>query len=138
MVRDVIGEPISTWRESSVKTTTVLRCAAALLLLGAPALLGAADESESFKKTGLGQGVGELYVNGAKVAETKLPKMHLSTFSLSETFDVGADYGSAVSPNYKSKDPHFPYTGALDKVTITLTGDDPDKAKEVDDSAELD
>jgi len=67
-----------------------------------------------------------------------MPKMHLSTFSLSETFDVGADYGSPVSPNYKSKDPHFPYTGELDKVTITLTGDDTDQAKEVDESAQLD
>ena len=51
---------------------------------------------------------------------------------------LGADYGSPVSPNYKSKDPHFPYTGELDKVTITLTGDDSDRAKEVDESAQLD
>lgn len=99
---------------------------------------GKVDVKFIFTKTGMGQGVGELHVNGGKVAETKMPKMHLSTFSLSETFDVGADYGSPVSNNYKSKDPHFPYTGELDKVTITLTEGDPDKTKEIDGSAELD
>jgi arylsulfatase A-like enzyme len=99
---------------------------------------GKVDVKFTFTKTGLGQGVGALSVNGAKVAETTMPKMHLSTFSLSETFDVGVDLGTPVSQSYGSKDPHFPYTGVLDKVTITLTGDDTDRAKEVDGTAELD
>jgi arylsulfatase len=107
-------------------------------LISPPLPKGKVDVKFDFKKTGFVQGVGALFVNGKKVAETKMAKMHLSTFSLSETFDVGADYGTPVSPNYKSKDPHFPYTGTLDKVTITLTGDDTDRAKEVDDSVELD
>ena len=107
--------------------------------LTSPALpKGKVDVKFVFKKTGMGQGVAELHVDGTKVAETKMPKMHLSTFSLSETFDVGVDYGSAVSKNYQSKDPHFPYTGKLDKVTITLTEGDADRTKEIDASPEVD
>jgi hypothetical protein len=34
---------------------------------------------------------------------------------------VGADNGMPVSNNYKAKD-HFPFTGQIDKVAITLTG----------------
>jgi hypothetical protein len=111
-----------------------------LTAMGFPGYNGFPPESAkfTFTKTGLGQGVGTLSVNGAQVAETTMPKMHLSTFSLSETFDVGVDLGSPVSPSYGSRDPHFPYTGVLDKVTITLTGDDTDRAKEVDGTAELD
>lgn len=82
---------------------------------------GKVDLKFDFVSTGLAKGIGSLYVNGKKVGEANFPKMHLSTFSLSETFDVGVDYGSAVSKNYKSKDPHFPFTGELDKVVFSLT-----------------
>lgn len=107
-------------------------------LISPPLPKGQAVVKFAFTKTGTGQGVGELFVAGTKVADTKMPKMHLSTFSLSETFDVGADYGSPVSPRYGSQDPHFPYTGTLDKVTITLTEGDADAAKQVDASAGID
>ncbi len=64
-------------------------------------------------------GTGELYVNGEKVDETDMPRMHISTYSLAETFDVGFDYGTQVDPNYEGSP--FPFTGELDRVTITLT-----------------
>ena len=72
---------------------------------------------------GLPGGKGELYINGKKVGEVELPDMHISTFSLSETFDVGIDAGTPVSNKYTVKN-HFPYTGELDKVVFTLTDTD--------------
>jgi len=45
--------------------------------------------------------------------------MHISTFSLSETFDVGVDNGTPVSNKYKVTN-HWPHTGELDKVIVTL------------------
>ena len=69
---------------------------------------------------GLPGGVGELYVNGEKVDEVEMPEMHISTFSLSETFDVGEDAGTPVSNKYRVTN-HYPYTGKLDKVVVKLT-----------------
>jgi arylsulfatase A-like enzyme len=69
---------------------------------------------------GIPGGFGELFINGKKVDEVKMPEMHISTFSLSETFDVGIDAGTAVTTEYPM-DTHFPYTGKLDKITIRLT-----------------
>jgi len=72
----------------------------------------------NFIKTKEFGGKGELYVNGKKVAESDMPRMHISTYSLAETFDVGRDTGTQVSKLYK--DP-FPFKGELDRVVITLT-----------------
>jgi arylsulfatase len=69
---------------------------------------------------GLPGGKGELYVNGEKVDEVDMPDMHISTFSLSETFDVGIDAGTPVSNKYRIEN-HYPFTGELDKVVVTLT-----------------
>jgi arylsulfatase len=44
--------------------------------------------------------------------------MHISTYSLAETFDVGIDNGTQVDPAYGG-DP-FPFDGELDRVSITL------------------
>ncbi|MDJ0852154.1 MAG: arylsulfatase [Myxococcota bacterium] len=74
-------------------------------------------------REGIPGGRGELYVNGNKVDEVEMPEMHISTFSLSETFDVGIDAGTPVSDKYRVKN-HFPYTGDLDKVIVRLTGED--------------
>jgi hypothetical protein len=71
-------------------------------------------------KRGIPGGVGALYINGDKVDETTLDEMHISTFSLSETFDVGIDAGTPVSNKYSVKN-HFPFTGELDKVIVKLT-----------------
>ena len=48
-----------------------------------------------FTKTVEFGGTGELFVNGKKVAERDMPKMHISTYSLAETFDVGRAFRSA-------------------------------------------
>jgi arylsulfatase A-like enzyme len=64
-------------------------------------------------------GTGELYVNGEKVDGIEMPQMHISTYSLAETFDVGIDYGTQVDPAYEGSP--FPFKGELDRVKITLT-----------------
>ena len=55
-------------------------------------------------------GTGELYVNGKKVDETEMPRMHISTYSLAETFDIGVDYGTQVDPDYAGSP--FPFSGS--------------------------
>jgi arylsulfatase len=72
----------------------------------------------NFIKTKEFGGKGELYVNGKKVAEADMPKMHISTYSLAETFDVGRDTGTQVTKLYRGP---FKFKGALDRVVITLT-----------------
>ena len=72
----------------------------------------------NFIRTADYAGIGELYVNGEMVDETEMPKMHISTYSLAETFDVGRDTGTQVSKHYKGP---FPFSGVLDRVVITLT-----------------
>ncbi len=72
------------------------------------------------KTKGLPGCKGELYVNGEKVDEVEMPDMHISTFSLSETFDVGIDAGTPVSNKYRITN-HYQFTGELDKVTVSLT-----------------
>ena len=64
-------------------------------------------------------GDGELYVNDEKVDEKYFDAMHISTYSLAETFDVGMDTGTQVDPDYEGST--FPFTGLIDKVVITLT-----------------
>ncbi len=72
----------------------------------------------NFIKTKQFGGTGELYVNGKKADTVDMPKMHISTYSLAETFDIGRDTGTQVTKIYK--DP-FPFEGGLEKVVITLT-----------------
>jgi len=64
-------------------------------------------------------GTGELYVNGEKVDEDYFEMMHISTYSLAETFDIGMDSGTQVDKDYEGNP--FPFTGTLDKVIVTLT-----------------
>ena len=64
-------------------------------------------------------GTGELYVNGEKVDEDYFEMMHISTYSLAETFDVGMDSGTQVDKDYEGSP--FAFTGNLDKVIVTLT-----------------
>jgi len=73
----------------------------------------------NFIKTKEFGGTGELFVNGKKVDKTDMPKMHISTYSLAETFDVGRDTGTQVDPGYEGSP--FVFTGALDRVIINLT-----------------
>ena len=60
----------------------------------------------------------ERYVNGKQVAEQEMPTMHIGTYSLAETFDIGLDSCTWVSRIYEGS---FPFFGELGRVTITLT-----------------
>ena len=71
-----------------------------------------------FTKTKEFGGHGELFVNGEKVDEVEMPQMHIATYSLAETFDIGMDTGTQVSRLYT--DP-FPFEGKIDRVLIRLT-----------------
>jgi hypothetical protein len=66
-------------------------------------------------------GTGELYVNGKKVDEVEMPQMHISTYSLAETFDVGRDTGTQVSPMYS--DP-FVYNRKIDRVVFNIINEE--------------
>ncbi len=79
---------------------------------------GPTEMKVKFIKTKEFGGTGELYINGKKVAAVDMPKMHISTYSLAETFDVGRDTGTQVTKLYNGP---FPFKGKLDKVVITLT-----------------
>jgi arylsulfatase len=79
---------------------------------------GSTEMKFNFIKTKEFGGTGELFVNGEKVDEVEMPQMHISTYSLAETFDIGRDTGTQVSKLYT--DP-FPFVGELDRVFITLT-----------------
>jgi arylsulfatase len=88
-------------------------------LTSPPLPKGPTELKFNFIKTVEFGGTGELYINGEKVDETEMPKMHISTYSLAETFDIGRDTGTQVDPDYEG-DP-FVFTGKLDRVVITLT-----------------
>ena len=64
-------------------------------------------------------GTGELYVNGKKVDEDYFEMMHISTYSLAETFDIGMDSGTQVDKDYEGNP--FEFTGTIDRVIVTLT-----------------
>ena len=88
-------------------------------MVSPPLPKGKTDLKFVFTKTREFGGTGELYVSGRKVDEVEMPKMHISTYSLAETFDIGRDTGTQVSKIYAG-DP-FVFSGELDRVTITLT-----------------
>jgi hypothetical protein len=71
-------------------------------------------------------GTGTLSVNGKKVGEGRIAKTVPVYFSTDDTFDVGEDWGTPVSPTYK---PPFKFTGTLKKVTVEAS---PDAAKETE------
>jgi arylsulfatase len=88
-------------------------------LASPPLPTGRTELTFNFMRTGEFVGTGELYVNGDKVDEVDMTLMHISTYSLAETFDIGMDTGTQVDPAYEGSP--FPFKGALDKVVITLT-----------------
>ncbi len=88
--------------------------------LTSPALTtGETELKFKFTKTVEFGGTGELFVNGEKVDTADMPQMHISTYSLAETFDVGLDTGTQVDPAYEGSP--FPFDGEIDRVVITLT-----------------
>jgi arylsulfatase len=87
-------------------------------LVSPPLPKGKTELKFVFIKTKEFGGTGELYVNDNKVDEIDMPHMHIATYSLAETFDIGRDTGTQVSKHYT--DP-FPFKGDLDRVLIRLT-----------------
>ena len=62
-------------------------------------------------------GTGTLSVNGKKVGEGRIEKTVPVQFSTDDTFDVGEDWGTPVSPTYK---PPLKFTGTLKQVTVEV------------------
>ena len=79
---------------------------------------GSTEIRFQFTKTVEFGGIGELFINGEKVGETEMPQMHISTYSLAETFDIGMDTGTQVDKAYEGSP--FAFTGTLDRVMINL------------------
>ena len=49
-----------------------------------------------------------------------MPQMHVATYSLAETFDIGMDTGTQVSDLYTGT---FKFNGKLDRVIFTVSDD---------------
>ena len=79
---------------------------------------GKTDLKFNFIRTKPFGGKGELYVNDKKVDEVEMPQMHISTYSLAETFDVGRDTGTQVSDLYNGI---FKFNGKLDRVIFMIS-----------------
>jgi arylsulfatase len=88
------------------------------VLKSSPLPKGKTDLKFNFIKTQPFGGIGELYINGEKVDEVEMPQMHISTYSLAETFDVGRDTGTQVSELYTGV---FKFNGELDRVIFTVS-----------------
>jgi arylsulfatase len=90
------------------------------ILKSPPLPKGKTELKFNFIKTKQFGGDGELYVNGEKVDEVEMPQMHIATYSLAETFDVGRDTGTQVSRLY---DGIFKFNKELDRVIILISDD---------------
>jgi len=88
------------------------------VLRSSPLPTGVTELKFNFIKTREFGGDGELYVNGEKVDEIEMPQMHIATYSLAETFDIGRDTGTQVSELYSGI---FKFDGKLDRVIITVS-----------------
>ncbi|SDU76513.1 arylsulfatase [Jiangella alkaliphila] len=60
-------------------------------------------------------GTGTLTVNGKPVGEGRIERTVPVYFSTDDTFDVGEDWGTPISPTYRTP---FAFTGTLKKVTV--------------------
>ncbi len=68
------------------------------------------------KKAGAG-GTATIYVDGKKVATGIIPKTIPFRFSLSEYYDIGCDYGTPISKDYKVP---FILNGKINTITVEL------------------
>jgi arylsulfatase A-like enzyme len=84
-----------------------------------PVPTGRVELRYDFKITGPHQGKVTLYINGEPSGEGDVRNTMPGKFSLSETFDVGADTGSPVDRHHYTSP--FEFTGNLDKVVITVS-----------------
>ena len=83
---------------------------------------GKIDLQFNFIRTKEFGGNGELYVNGGKADEVEMPQMHISTYSLAETFDIGYDMETQVSDLYRGI---LKFKGDLDRVIFTVSDEHP-------------
>jgi arylsulfatase A-like enzyme len=90
------------------------------ILKSPPLPKGKTDLKFSFIRTKPFGGKGELYVNGEKVDEIEMPQMHIATYSLAETFDVGMDTGTQVSGMYSGI---FKFNREIDRVIFRISDD---------------
>jgi len=90
------------------------------ILESPPLPRGKTDLKFSFTRTKQFGGEGELYVNGEKVGEVDMPQMHISTYSLPVTFDVGRDTGTQVSDLYTGI---FKFNKIMDRVIFQISDD---------------
>ena len=60
-----------------------------------------------------------LSVDGKEVARTTVKRTVPAAFTASESFDVGVDLGSPVSPDYFDRRP-FRFDGKIEKVEVKL------------------
>jgi hypothetical protein len=88
------------------------------ILKSAPLPKGKTELKFNFIRTKPFGGEGELFVNGKKVDEVEMPQMHIATYSLAETFDVGRDTGTQVSKMYTGI---YEFTGELDRVIFRIS-----------------
>lgn len=64
-------------------------------------------------------GTATLIVDGKQVAQAELKRTVPAAFTASESFDVGADLGSTVSPDYADRRP-FEFNGKIGMVKVEL------------------
>ncbi|TDJ35715.1 MAG: arylsulfatase [Gammaproteobacteria bacterium] len=95
------------------------------ILRSSPLPRGTTTLKFNFLKTHAFGGIGELYVNDEKVDQVEMPTMHISTYSLAETFDIGRDTGTQVSRLYTGI---FKFDGSLDRVVFLLSDEVTDPA----------
>ena len=63
-----------------------------------------------------------LKVNGEQVGQGRIERSVPGTFTASETFDVGVDFGSPVALDYSDRAP-FEFSGKIDQIHIRYLGD---------------
>lgn len=76
-------------------------------------------EKTGEEKFGAG-GIGRLYIDDEKVGEGDIPKTVRFLYSLDETFDIGMDTSTPVSPEYETG---ARFTGKIRKIRIDLLGE---------------
>ena len=89
--------------------------------------LGFEFEKTGKEKFGAG-GLARLYINGNKDGELEISRTVRFVYSMGESFDIGRDTGTAVTPEYERR---AEFTGTIRKVMIDLAGE-----KHIDPEAE--
>ncbi|RXV64578.1 arylsulfatase [Burkholderia stabilis] len=95
------------------KKSDVLRAASKL----SSGTVRVAFEYTQNSKDWAGGGTGKLFIDGRQVAEGDFTHVVPGRFSATETFDVGADMGSAVSTAYHAP---FRFTGQMGKLDVEI------------------